>query len=152
MNAIELLKTDHETVDGLFAEVEASDQAEHTAIFEQIKAELEAHAHIEEAIFYPSLQEDGDESLVELTSEALKEHAQMKVVLGELTAVASAPDKFEPLLEKLIEDVRHHVEEEEGEMFPLVEKQFDEETLKKWGVQMQAEKERFNESSESAYA
>ena len=152
MNAIELLKADHVVVEGLFGEVEASDPGEHPAIFAQIKAELQVHAHIEETIFYPSLQEDGDETLVELVSEALKEHAQMKVFLGELAAVASATDKFEPLLIKLIEDVRHHVKEEEGEMFPSVEKQFEADTLETWGNQMQAEKENFQNSAESAYA
>ena len=152
MNAVKLLKADHELVEGLFKEVEGSDATEHPVLFVDIKAELEAHAHVEESIFYPAIQEDGDDKLVELTSEALKEHAQMKVFLGELTAVTSDLDKFEPLLVKLIADVRHHVEEEEGEMFPLVEDQFDKATLETWGEQMQAEKDRFQSSSESAYA
>ena len=152
MNAIELLKADHETVESLFQEVEAADASEHPALFAQIKVELDAHAQIEESIFYPALQEEGDEALVELTSEALKEHAQTKVFLGELGAVVSDTDKFEPLLIKLMEDVRHHVAEEEGEMFPSVEDQFDDETLENWGIQMQAEKDRFQSSSESAYA
>ena len=152
MNAIELLKNDHETVEALFQEVEASDAGEHPNLFGEIKAALETHAHIEESIFYPSLQEEGDEELVELVSEALKEHSQMKVFLGELAAVISDTDKFEPLMDQLIADVRHHVLEEEGEMFPAVEGQFDEDTLEMWGGQMQAEKDRFQESSESAYA
>ena len=152
MNAIEILEADHEKVEELFAELEASDASEHPKLFGQMKAELEVHAHIEEAVFYPSLQADGDEDLIALTSEALKEHSQMKVVLGELNAVKSDVEKFEPLLVKLIEDVRHHVEEEEGEMFPAVEEQFDAETLVTWGRQMEAERDRFQESSESAYA
>jgi hemerythrin superfamily protein len=152
MNAIELLESDHELVDSLFEEVEDSDASEHPALFAQIRAALEAHAHIEESIFYPALQEDGDEALVELTSDALKEHADMKVVLGELTAIVSDTERFEPLLMKLIEDVRHHVEEEEGEMFPLVEEQFDDAALENLGLQMQTEKDRFNASSESAHA
>ena len=152
MNAIELLKADHKVVEGLFKKVEGSDATEHPELFIQIKAELDAHAQIEESIFYPALQEEGDKALVELTSEALKEHAQTKVFLGELGAVVSDTHKFEPLLLKLIEDVRHHVEEEEGEMFPSVEDQFDDETLENWGLQMQAEKDRFQTSSESAYA
>jgi iron-sulfur cluster repair protein YtfE (RIC family) len=134
MNPIELLKADHEVVEGLFEDVEESDASEHPALFVQIQAELEAHAHIEESIFYPALQEEGDDELIELTSDALKEHAQMKVFLGELGAVVSDTAKFEPLLIKLIEDVRHHVQEEEGEMFPLVEEQFDDETLESWGI------------------
>ena len=152
MNAIELLKADHEVVEGLFERIETEDSSEHPAIFAQIKAELEAHAHIEESIFYPALQEDGDEALVELTSEALQEHSQMKVFLGELDAVQSESDKFEPLLTKLIEDVRHHVEEEEGEMFPMVTEQFEDDALETLGLQMQAEKDRFQSSAESAYA
>jgi len=152
MNAIELLEADHEMVDGLFEQVEDSDAGEHQLLFVQIRAALEAHADIEESIFYPAIQEDGDETLIELTSDALKEHAEMKVVLGELAAVVSDTERFEPLLIKLIEDVRHHVEEEEGEMFPLVEDQFDEAALENLGLQMQAEKDRFQASSESAHA
>ena len=152
MNAIELLVADHQAVEELFHQVEGSDATKHPEIFREIKRSLEAHAHIEEAIFYPSLQEDGDEALVELTSEALKEHSQAKVAIGELAAVVSDTEKFEPLLVKLIEDVRHHVKEEEGEMFPAVTGQFDDETLAKWGSQMETEKERFKESAESAYA
>jgi len=152
MNAIELLKTDHETVEALFQQVESSDTSEHPAIFAQINAELRAHAHIEETIFYPSLQEEGSDELIEITSEALQEHQQMKTFLGELSVASSDAEKFEPLLTKLIQDVRHHVEEEEGEMFPMVEDEFDEATIEAWGEQMQQEKDRFNSSTESAYA
>jgi|SRR5687767_5116174 len=152
MNAIELLTTDHETVEALFQQVESTDASEHPAIFEQINAELQAHAHIEETIFYPSLQEEGSDELIEITSEALQEHQQMKTFLGELSVAASDAGKFEPLLTKLIQDVRHHVEEEEGEMFPMVEDEFDQTAMDAWGEQMQQEKDRFNSSTESAYA
>ena len=109
MNAIKLLKADHETVESLFAKVESTGRADHTDIFLQIKAELEAHAHIEETIFYPALQEEGSDELVDLVSDALKEHQQAKTFLGELTVAAEDSDRFEGLLTKLIEDVRHHV-------------------------------------------
>ncbi len=87
MNAIELLQADHKTVERLFAQVEESDKKEHVAIFKKIKQELEVHAHIEETVFYPSLQADGDEELVELTAEAIQEHMQMKTFLGQLSVV-----------------------------------------------------------------
>src|SRR5687767_5444221 len=102
MNAIELLSADHQTVEALFAKVESTDRADHTKIFLQIKTELEAHAHIEETIFYPALQEEGSEELVELVSDALKEHQQAKTFLGELTVAAEDGDRFEGLLAKLI--------------------------------------------------
>ncbi|MEJ7624806.1 MAG: hemerythrin domain-containing protein [Pyrinomonadaceae bacterium] len=152
MNAIKLLVSDHKTVDTLFEKAEKSSaHADKVAVFSKIKAELEAHAHVEESIFYPSLQEDGDKELVHLVFQAIQEHQQMKTFLGELSVASKEAGKFEPLLAKLIEDVRHHVKEEEGEMFPMVESQFDDKTVEKWGAQMKQEKDRFQSSTESAY-
>lgn len=152
MNAIDLLKTDHRTVDKLFQQVETTEPSEHPAIFKQIKTELDTHAHIEEAIFYPSLQEAGDVTIRELVSDAIKEHLQMKTVLGELAVLVTDPAKLDPLLITLIEDVRHHVKEEEGELFPMVEEQFDAAAIEKWGAQLEAEKQRFVASAESMSA
>ena len=152
MNAIELLTADHEAVETLFAKVEATERTDHTKIFLKIKSDLEAHAHIEETIFYPALQEEGSAELVELVSDALKEHQQAKTFLGELRVAAEDSDRFEGLLTKLIEDVRHHVDEEENQMFPLVQSEFEESSVDELGEQMQAEKERFQASSESAHA
>lgn len=151
MNAIAFLKADHEIVEGLFTQVEATGENEHPALFEQIKTELEAHAYIEETIFYPALQEDGDEELRELTSEAIQEHLQMKNFLGELSVVAADTETFELLLDTLISDTRHHVQEED-QMFPMVRTQFDAATIEKWGGQLEAEKARFQASTESFHA
>jgi len=151
MNVIALLKSDHRTVEGLFKKVENSKPGEHPAIFQEIKAELEVHAHIEEAILYPSLQEEGDKKLLELVSDALKEHAGAKAFLGELSVISRDREKFEPLLKKLIEDVRHHVKDEEGEMFPMMERQFDADTLEFWGDQLKAEQKDFKGSAESPH-
>lgn len=152
MNAIELLTADHKAVDKLFQQVETTTGSEHPAIFLQIKTELDIHAHIEETIFYPSLQEAGDDDVKELVAEAIQEHMQMKTMLGELAVLVADPAKLDPLLLKLIEDVRHHVEEEEGELFPMVEAQFDAETIETWGAQLETEKERFVASAESMSA
>ncbi|MEO5859034.1 MAG: hemerythrin domain-containing protein [Pyrinomonadaceae bacterium] len=152
MNAIQLLKADHDTVEELFGTVEATERPDHARIFTEIKAELEAHAHIEETIFYPALQEQSSDDLLDLVSDALKEHQQAKAFLGELSVAAEDSDRFEGLLTKLIEDVRHHVREEEDEMFPLVESEFAEEAIDQLGAQMAAEKDRFNSSTESAHA
>lgn len=150
MNAIELLKSDHAVVADLFEQVKATDESEHPAIFEQIKAELDVHAHIEEAIFYPKLKEDGDEELVDITLEGIEEHHQVKMFLKELAALAEDSEKFEPKLKVLIEDVEHHVEEEEGEMFPLVEAQFDADVLDELGSEMEAEKKAFQKSQSAS--
>ena len=152
MNAIKLLKADHAKVESLFKKAEGTDAPNREELIFEIKTELEAHAHAEETIFYPALQEDGDKELVELVSEALVEHQQAKSFLGQLAVVAADSDDSDGLLVKLIEDVRHHVEEEEGQMFPLVEAQFDEGTLDAWGEQMAEEKNNFLASEESAHA
>ena len=152
MNAIKLLMADHKDVERMFKECESTKGAKKRAIFIQIRAALEAHAYIEETIFYPTLQSTGDKTLVELTSDAIKEHMDMKCFLGELTAVMSNANRFEPLLTKLIEDVGHHVKEEEGIMFPKVAKLLGPDDLEVLGEHMESEKLRFQSSPETIYA
>ena len=146
MNALELLKTDHQTVADLFEKAEAAKGSEQQRIFEKINTELEIHAHIEETIFYPRLREEGDEELNDIVKEGLEEHHQVKMFLRELSGLADNSEKFEPKLKVLMEDVEHHVEEEEGEMFPLVEAQFDAAVLDELGADMEAEKVKFARS------
>lgn len=146
MNAIELLKADHEVVDALFQKVKATEEEDHPALFEQIMAELEVHAHIEEAIFYPKLIAEGDTELADIVKEGIEEHHQVKIFLREISALAEESEKFEPKLTVLMENVEHHVMEEEGEMFQMVEEQFDPEVLEELGAQMEAEKKNFNKS------
>jgi len=147
MNAIELLKADHKVVDALFQKVEATEESEHPPIFEKIKAELDVHAHIEEVIFYPKLIAEGDKELVDLVKEGLEEHHQIKMFLREIASLADESDKFEPKLTVLIEDTQHHVMEEEGEMFKMVEEQFDAEVLEEMGEAMEEEKAKFQKSN-----
>ena len=136
MNAIELLKQDHDKVDKLFQQVKA-EQGDPKELFEQIRMELEVHTQIEEQIFYPYLIENGDEELQDITKEGIEEHHQAKVLLRELHNLSDESDKLDPKLQVLMEDITHHVQEEEGEMFPMVEEQFDEETLNDLGQQLQ---------------
>jgi len=150
MNALELLKTDHEKVSELFEEFKSNEDGDNTQLFAEIKAELEVHAHIEEAIFYPRMQAEGDEELQKIVLEALEEHRQMKMFLNEISELSDDSEKFNPKLKVLVEDTEHHVEEEEGEMFPVVESQFDEEQLEEIGAELEAEKRKFKSSSASA--
>ena len=149
MNAIELLKTDHDKVEELFEQVKANEGGDNTAVFEQIKKELDMHTHIEETIFYPRLIEEGDEELKSIVLEGIEEHRQAKMFLRELSELAQDSEKFDPKLKVLMEDVEHHVQEEEGEMFPLVEDQFDEAVLEELGAEMEAEKASGKSSSAS---
>jgi len=152
MNAVELLKEDHDKVDKLFQKVKATPDGDHKELFEQIKAELDVHTHIEETIFYPKLKEEGDEELKKITLEGVEEHRQAKMFLKELAALADESEKFDPKLKVLMEDISHHVQEEEGKMFPMVQEQLDEYTLQMLGEEMEKEKKAFSKSGKAASA
>lgn len=142
MNAIDLLKQDHDAVDELFKKVEDTPPSKHPPLFKRIKGELDTHAHIEETIFYPLLKSKGDKELVDITMEGLEEHAQIKKFLREITR-STSKDKREAKLKVLMEDTRHHVKEEESDMFPMVRDQFDAEELDALGDRMEIEKQKF---------
>lgn len=150
MNAIELLKEDHKKVDRLFQQVKADEDADHRDTFEQIKAELEVHTHIEETIFYPKIREEGDEELKKIVLEGIEEHHQAKMFLRELSGLADESEKFQPKLKVLMEDITHHVQEEEGQMFPMIQEQFDEYTLQMLGEEMDKEKKSFGKTKKAA--
>jgi hemerythrin-like domain-containing protein len=145
MNAIDLLEEDHDVVDALFKRVEDTPPSRHGPIFKRIKNELDTHAHLEEKIFYPTLIENGKKELVDITAEGIEEHAQIKKFLKEIER-ATAKDKIEAKLKVLIEDTRHHVQEEENEMFPLVRDQFTNDALDALGQRMETERARFQKA------
>ena len=150
MNAIELLKDDHHKVSSLFEKVKADEDGDHKDTFEQIKAELDVHTHIEETIFYPKMKEEGDEELKKLILEGIEEHRQAKMFLRELSNLTDDSEKFQPKLKVLMEDIEHHVMEEEGQMFPMIEEQFDEYMLQELGQEMEKEKKTFGKKASSA--
>ena len=149
MNAIELLKADHDKVTELFKQAEATeDQNKKHGLFTQIKNELLTHTHIEETIFYPAIMVN--EEIKDIVLEGLEEHKQAKILLREIPNLAADSEKFEPKLKVLMEDIEHHVEEEETEMFKLVKKAFDKEQLEELGERMQAEKLNFQKSQSAS--
>ena len=149
MNAIELLKDDHNKVDSLFQKVKATEEGEeHRELFKKIKAELDVHTHIEEKIFYPRLKQE--EELEDITLEGVEEHHQAKMFLREISALSDDSEKFEPKLKVLMEDIVHHVQEEEGEMFPKVEKVIPSAELEELGKAMAEEKKNFQKTQSAS--
>ena len=138
----ELLKADHDRVDELFEKVKANADGDNKDVFQTIRQELELHTHVEEQIFYPNLLENGDEELQKIVREGLEEHGQVKTMLTEMGPMSGDDEEFKAKLKVLMENVEHHVEEEEGEMFPLVHDQLDEQMLVRLGSLIKAEKER----------
>ena len=111
--------------------------------YRKIQVELDAHAYIEETILYPYMLEHGDKELQKLVREGIEEHRQVKLFLAELDELSGDNARFKAKLKVLMEDVEHHVEEEEDEMFPMIEDQVPREVLERLGIQMEKEKGRF---------
>ena len=140
MDALELLKEDHQKVKELFEDAEGTeDQKEKTRIFSEIFAELETHARIEETVFYPAMEQH--EELKDMVLESLEEHKQIKTLLKEIDNLKADSEKFDPKLKVLMENVEHHAEEEEeGKMFPKIREICGEEDLEKLGEELEAAK------------
>ena len=144
MEATALLKKDHAAVKALFEKYEAAgDDAEQTkqSLFDQIQAELDVHAAIEEQIFYPAVQEGRSEEARDMVLEALEEHKVVKTLLEEIAALTPLDDEFDAKMKVLQENVEHHADEEETEMFPEARKQLSEEIRNELGARMETRKE-----------
>jgi hemerythrin-like domain-containing protein len=121
-----MLKADHQRVRDLFAQYEAADHVEtKRTLAEQVFTELEMHAQLEESVFYPAVNEETDEGPA-LVKESLSEHETVQHLIQELRSMARDTDAFDAKFQALIQNVAHHVEEEEAEMFPLAEQELAE--------------------------
>ena len=138
MNAIKLLKDDHKNVEKLFKQFEALGDTAHKRkkqIIDKVIHELAVHASIEEQLLYPAMRAKGDE-LEEMALEALEEHHVVKWTLDELRKMKPEHERYDAKMKVLTEMVRHHIEEEEDEAFPKLQKAFDREELEILGEAM----------------
>ena len=117
MDAITLLKNDHRKVEKIFSELEKGN-GNREQLFKELANELTVHAEIEEKLFYPAAKDV--EPTKDLVLEAYEEHKQVKMVLGDLEKADKKTEHWMAGLKVLMEDVQHHVKEEEGELFPKV--------------------------------
>jgi len=117
MDAIELLKTDHRKVEKLFDGLMKSKGE--VSLFRELDKELTVHAEIEEKLFYPAAKNVAPTRALVL--ESIEEHKQIKMVLSDLEQADKGTDEWRAGLKVLMEDVQHHVGEEEKELFPKVE-------------------------------
>jgi hemerythrin superfamily protein len=138
MDAITLLKDDHNTVEQLFKRFEQAGERAYVQkrqIVDRIIEELSVHAAVEEQLFYPAARAavpDTDD----LALESLEEHHVVKWLLSELESMDPAHERFDAKVTVLIENVRHHVEEEESEFFPKVRKELGRNDLAELGERL----------------
>jgi len=146
MKATDLLKQQHDEVKGLFEKIEtASRTATKRQLFAELAANLVAHDGIERQLFYPACEEKM--GMNDLLGEALVEHGLVEFSLFQADQ-AQGEDDFEYKLTVLKEALEHHIEEEEKEFFPKVNRAFDKETLETLGTELE---EMFDELKQGDY-
>jgi hemerythrin superfamily protein len=137
MNAITLLKQDHRTVDELFKRFESLGPRAKKGkrdVVDRIVKELAVHATIEEMVLYPAIRAEFEKGDVDdLVLESLEEHHVVKWTLSELDGMDPSAERFDAKVKVLMESVRHHVKEEERELFPKVSKAFGRARLEELG-------------------
>ncbi|MGI8872188.1 MAG: hemerythrin domain-containing protein [Candidatus Limnocylindria bacterium] len=137
MDAISLLKSDHDKVKKMLAEGEATtERATKTRsdLFAALTRELEIHERIEEEIFYPALKQHPKTR--DLALEGYEEHHVVDQILGELGQTDTADETWAAKFSVAKENLEHHIEEEEGEMFRAVRQGFSREELEALGARM----------------
>ncbi len=139
-----MLKNDHKVVERLFKQFEKAKKADDgdtkVEVVGRIIEELAVHTGIEEQVFYPAVREELPET-EDTVLEGLEEHHIAKWTLSELEGMGPGDERFDAKVTVLIESVRHHVEEEEGELFPEVRKALGRKRLGQIGDSMEQAKE-----------
>jgi hemerythrin-like domain-containing protein len=143
MDALKLLTADHNRVRGLFTRFRSAEESGDTetmaSLYPEIDHELEVHTDIEETVFYPwahGLSED----IADVVDEGIEEHHVAKVLQGEIRDLSPGDDTWVAKMTVLIENVEHHAEEEEAEMFPPLRSRLSEDHLESVGQRLEARK------------
>jgi hemerythrin-like domain-containing protein len=148
---LKLLKDDHGKVKKLLGELESTTERgvkTRKDLFAKVKRELTVHEAIEEEIFYPALKEHPKTK--EITLEAYEEHHVVDTVMAEIEAVAFDDETWGAKFTVMKENLEHHIEEEEGEMFKQAKQVFDRDELERLGESMAARKEQLMKQQRSA--
>ena len=137
MDALALLKTDHDKVKKLLADgEETTERAEkgRTELLTTLKEEMLIHERIEEEIFYPALKQHPNAK--DIVLEGFEEHHVVDEIMGELEATPVTDEQWAAKFKVMKENIEHHIEEEEGEMFEQARKVFSEDELETLGARM----------------
>lgn len=140
-DAISLLETEHRRMEGLLdacASTEAGHSQQRRDLFQTIVAELKAHELIEEKVFYPELKTHADAR--EIVLEGYEEHHVADLIVDELTSLSPADERWMAKFTVLKENIEHHIEEEEDQMFPTARRLLSREELEDLGARMRAMK------------
>jgi hemerythrin-like domain-containing protein len=150
MNAIELLKADHERVKAILTQLSESTERgvkKRTDLLQKLEMEITIHTKLEEEILYPAFKEAGGKEQDIMYYEAKEEHRTVdSLVLPDLKATDPGTPEFSGRVKVVKELLEHHIEEEETEMFPQANKLLGKAKLDELGAQMEAMKADYKKS------
>jgi hypothetical protein len=142
VDALELLKTDHDKVKNLLAELESTTERgvrTREELFATIKGELTVHEVIEEEIFYPELKTHPRAK--DIVLEGYEEHNVVDTLMRELEETPVDDETWGPKAKVMQENIEHHIEEEEGDMFKAARQVFEKSELDDLGRRMEQRKQ-----------
>jgi hypothetical protein len=142
MDAVTMLKADHDKVKKVLSDLDSTTERgvkTREELFAKVRQELEVHETIEEEIFYPALKEHP--KMKDLVLEAYEEHHVVDTVMAEIRDLPFDDETWGAKLTVMKENVEHHIEEEEDEMFKQARQVFSEQELGELGDRMQARKD-----------
>ena len=146
MNAIDLLKADHERVKALLTQLSESTERgvkKRTELLAKLEAEISLHTRLEEEILYPAFRKAGGKEQDIMYHEAKEEHRTVDtLVLPDLKQTEPSTTEFSGRVKVVKELLEHHIEEEETEMFPQAKKLLGKTTLDELGAEMETLKAR----------
>jgi hemerythrin-like domain-containing protein len=138
LDVLTFLTAEHNEARAVFKQLEKADGAAATRLWTQLKRMLSTHEELEETYFYPPLKQEP--AARDMILEAYQEHHVMDVLIEEISALKPGDEAWAPKIKVLQENTEHHIEDEEGELFPRVRKIWDAARRTQVGRQMQEEK------------
>jgi hemerythrin superfamily protein len=148
MDVLTFLKHDHDQAKDVFKKLEDAKGAEAQKLWDQLRDLLTLHEQLEETHFYPRLKEEP--AAEDLILEGYQEHHVMDVLIEEITRCKPSDEEWQPKIKVLQENTEHHIEEEEGQLFPKVRKIWDKARREEIGELMQQMKQRHDQERRAA--
>lgn len=148
-NALEILAFDHGRIRDFFQRIEAARGQRRRAMIEKVCSELDIHASVEEEIFYPALEAEGNESMKTFVSKSLAEHKTVNNLISELKDGSINENEYEEKFQMMKENVESHAKEEEEALFPDVEKLMGEK-LNGLGIEIKERKQELEQEAKTA--
>jgi len=137
MDALKLLKRDHDTVKEILEKLESTsedDSSQREELFGRIRSDMEVHEALEEEIFYPALKEHPKAR--DIVLEGIEEHNVVDRLMGEMSELPVDDERWQAKMSVMKENIEHHIEEEEEEMFEQARDVFDTDDLEDLGERM----------------